>query len=55
MQLLEQRDATKLELFFKSYGAPEAAAMCILLATAGPPQVQRGREGLVGAQGASSF
>lgn len=38
-QLLEQRDASKLEVFFKSYGAPEAAAMCILLATAGPPQV----------------
>ncbi|KAL4425159.1 hypothetical protein ABPG77_008264 [Micractinium sp. CCAP 211/92] len=38
-QLLEQRDAAKLEMFFKSYGAPEAAAMCILLATAGPPQV----------------
>ncbi|PSC67210.1 nuclear pore complex NUP155 [Micractinium conductrix] len=37
-QLLEQRDATKLELFFKAYGAAEAAAMCILLATAAPPQ-----------------
>lgn len=37
-QLLEARDQAKLELFFKSYGAPEAAAMCILLATAGPPQ-----------------
>lgn len=39
VQLLEQRDAAKLEVFFKSYGASEAAAMCILLATAGPPQV----------------
>ena len=39
LQLLEQRDATKLEVFFKSYGPAEAAAMCILLATAGPPQV----------------
>jgi hypothetical protein len=39
LQLLEQRDAAKLELFFKSYGLGEAAAMCILLATAGPPQV----------------
>lgn len=38
LQLLEQRDQAKLEMFFKSYGAPEAAAMCILLATAGPPQ-----------------
>ncbi|KAL4426022.1 hypothetical protein ABPG75_010038 [Micractinium tetrahymenae] len=38
-QLLEQRDAAKLEVFFKSYGAAEAAGMCILLATAGPPQV----------------
>ncbi|PRW05942.1 nuclear pore complex Nup155 isoform B [Chlorella sorokiniana] len=37
-QLLEQRDATKLEVFFKSYGPAEAAAICILLATAGPPQ-----------------
>ncbi|EFN51092.1 hypothetical protein CHLNCDRAFT_141404 [Chlorella variabilis] len=37
-QLLEQRDAAKLEVFFKSYGSGEAAAMCILLATAGPPQ-----------------
>lgn len=40
-QLLEQRDAAKLEVFFKSYGPAEAAAMCILLATAGPPQVGR--------------
>ncbi|KAI3427442.1 hypothetical protein D9Q98_010357 [Chlorella vulgaris] len=37
-QLLEQRDAAKLDAFFTSYGAAEAAAMCILLATAGPPQ-----------------
>ena len=42
LQLLEQRDQGKLEMFFKSYGAPEAAAMCIMLATAGPPQVGGG-------------
>lgn len=39
LQLLEQRDQAKLEVFFQSYGAPEAAAMCVLLATAGPPAV----------------
>ena len=31
--LLEEKNAAKLELFFKSYGAPEAAAMCVLLAS----------------------
>eukprot|EP00887_Chlorella_sp_A99_P007116 scaffold2.g7116.t1 len=36
-QLLEARDGAQLELFFKSHGAAEAAAMCILLATTGPP------------------
>lgn len=36
-QLLQEPGGPKLELFFKSYAAPEAAAMCIQLAAAGPP------------------
>jgi nuclear pore complex protein Nup155 len=36
-QLLQENDASKLEVFFKAYGAAEAAAMCIQLAAAGPP------------------
>ena len=36
-QLLQEAGGPKLELFFKSYAAPEAAAMCIQLAASGPP------------------
>jgi nuclear pore complex protein Nup155 len=36
-QLLQEPGGPKLELFFKSYAAPEAAAMCIQLAASGPP------------------
>lgn len=36
-QLLQEPGGAKLEIFFKSYGAAEAAAMCIQLAAAGPP------------------
>lgn len=31
--ILEERSAAKLEQFFRSYGAAEAAAMCFMLAT----------------------
>lgn len=34
--ILEERSLTRLEQFFASYGAPETAAMCFLLA-ASPP------------------
>ena len=36
-QMLEERSSTKLEQFFKSYGAAEVAAMCFLLVNAPPP------------------
>jgi len=36
-QLLQEPGGPKLELFFKSYAAPEAAAMCIQLVASGPP------------------
>lgn len=36
-QLLQEPGGPKLELFFKSYAPPEAAAMCIQLAASGPP------------------
>ena len=35
-QMLEERSNSKLEQFFKSYGAAEVAAMCILLVTSPP-------------------
>jgi nuclear pore complex protein Nup155 len=35
--LLTERAPAKVEQFFQSYGAPEAAAMCVQLAAAGPP------------------
>ena len=31
--MLEERSSAKLEAFFRAYGAPEAAAMALLLAT----------------------
>lgn len=33
--LLQERSPEKLQQFFEAYGAPEAAAMCYLIATAG--------------------
>lgn len=33
--ILQNADRSKLELFFKAYGAPEAAAMCVQLAASG--------------------
>ena len=31
--ILEERSAQQLEAFFRAYGAPEVAAMCLLLIT----------------------
>ena len=42
--ILEERNAAKLEQFFRSYGPAEVAAMCFMLATQLPavlPQVQK--------------
>lgn len=35
-QMFEERSGTKLEQFFKSYGAAEVAGMCFLLINAPP-------------------
>jgi hypothetical protein len=41
--LLQERSPEKLQQFFEAYGAPEAAAMCYLLATAENQSMVRGR------------
>jgi hypothetical protein len=41
--LLQERSPEKLQQFFEAYGAPEAAAMCYLLATAENQSMVGGR------------
>ena len=36
-QLMEERSTSKMDQFFKSYGAPEVAAMCFSLVTSTEP------------------